>query len=226
MSALRIAAVIPAYQAAGTVPYVIEDVLPVVPELLVIDDGSTDGTGDAARSAGARVLTHTKNRGKGAALKTAFDDLFGRGVDAVVTLDADRQHIPTEIPRLTDLAEDADLVLGVRDHLFGEMSSLRRFSNSISSRLISFAAGTHISDAQTGFRLYKRRLLENVSWNETGFDAESAVVVRSARLGYKIVGVPIELAKVDGRSTSHFRPLADSARIARAVVRARIAPNR
>ena len=226
MSALRIAAAIPAYQAASTVAEVIEGVELIVPELVVVDDGSTDGTGDAARAAGARVLTHTVNRGKGAALKTAFDDLFGRGFDAVVTIDADVQHMPSEIPRLTDLAGSADLVLGVRDHLFGEMSALRRLGNSISSRLISLAAGVRISDAQTGFRLYGRRMLENVAWNETGFDAESAIVVRSARLGYRIVGVPIQLAKTDGRSTSHYRPWVDSARIARAVVRARFAPGR
>ena len=222
-AAPRLAATIPAYQAAPWVGEVVRATLAQIPELLVIDDGSTDDTAAVARAAGAPVLVLEKNCGKGFALRRAFGELFGRGVDAVVTLDADGQHVAEEIPRLLATWQEtgADLVLGTRDHLFAEMSPLRRFSNTLSSRLISAVAGKMMSDIQTGFRLYTRQLFEQVGFPESRFEAESAVVVRCLRRGLNIATVPVELHRVDGRSTSHYRPLVDSLRIFRAVAAAR-----
>ena len=219
---LRVAAVIPAYQAAPSVGAVARGVLEVIPDLLVLDDGSTDATAEEARRAGARVISFPENRGKGAALRAAFADLFGRGFDGVITLDADGQHLPGEIPKLLAAAPGAGLVLGVRDHLFAEMSALRRASNRFSSRAISFAAGQALSDIQTGFRFYSKPLIETVGFPESRFEAESAVVVRAARRGFQIVSVPVRLGFADGRTTSHYRPLLDSLRIAGAVTRARL----
>jgi glycosyltransferase involved in cell wall biosynthesis len=218
----RVAAAIPAYQAAPTIAGVVLGTLALLPEVLVIDDGSTDATAREAARAGARVLSLGENRGKGVALKTAFDDLFARGWSGVVTLDADGQHLPEEIPKLLAAAQpDADLVLGVRDHLFDAMSRVRRASNRLSSRAISLAAGQRLDDVQTGFRFYSRRLVERVGFPEARFEAESAVVVRAARAGFRVLTVPVHLAFADGRTTSHYRPLLDSLRIASAVTRAR-----
>ena len=221
MSPAPLAVAIPAYQAAGSVGDVVRRALRLVPEVLVVDDGSTDGTADAAQRAGARILSHPSNLGKGRALASAFEDLFGRGCDAVVTLDADGQHLPEEIPALTQASGEADLVIGSRVLLFPDMGGVRRCSNRMSSRLISVAAGQHLDDVQCGFRLYTKRLIDAVGFPEPGFEAESAVVVRAVRRGFRVRTVPIRLGFADGRSTSHYRTLMDSLRIARGVIRAR-----
>ena len=218
----RIAVAIPALQAGSSVGEVVRRTREIVSDVLVVDDGSSDATADAARTAGADVVRHEVNRGKGAALVTAFRTLFGRGFDAVVTVDADGQHLPEEIPVLLEAgAAGADLVLGTREHLFAEMVPARRIANRLSSWAISWAAGQPLADVQTGFRLYTRRLVEATGFPEARFDAESAVVVRASRLGFAIVTVPVRLGFADGRTTSHFRPLVDSVRIARSVARAR-----
>ncbi len=220
---MRMAVAIPAYQAAPSVGDVVRRARSLVADVLVIDDGSDDGTEGAAREAGAEVSRLPENRGKGFALKTAFEALFSRGFDAVITLDADGQHVPEEIPRLVEAFEGgADLVLGTRDHLFAEMGSLRRLSNRLSSKAISLAAGRPLSDVQTGFRLYRERLVRATGFPECRFDAESAVVIRAARAGFRIATVPVRLGFADGRCTSHYRPLLDSLRIAAAVTRARL----
>ncbi len=219
---MRTVAIIPALDAERTIADVVARTLALVPCVVVVDDGSSDATGAVARAAGAHVLRHEANRGKGAALATGFAHALADGADGVATLDADGQHLPEELPKLLAAADaGADLVLGVRDGLFARMSALRRASNRISSRLISLVAGVPVPDVQTGFRWYRARLVDAVGMRESGFEAESAVVVRAARAGFRVVTVPVELAFADGRSTSHYRALADSLRIARAVWRAR-----
>ncbi len=214
-------AIIPAYQAAPSVGEVVRRTRALGHEVLVVDDGSTDDTSKAAREAGARVLRHQTNRGKGAALRLGFSELARSGAETVVTLDADGQHLPEEIPVLLAAIGEADLVLGSRTRHFAAMSRLRRASNTLSSRAISFAAGRRVADVQTGFRAYRLSLVEAVGFAEDRFEAESAVVVRAARRGFRIASVPVELGFADGRLTSHYRALVDSLRIARAVWRAR-----
>ena len=217
-----IGAVIPAFDAESSVGDIVRRTRNLIEQVLVVDDGSRDRTAEAARAAGARVIVHPHNRGKGCALRTGFDDLFARGCAEVVTLDADGQHLPEEIPKLRGArAEGADLVLGSRSALFAQMCGRRRLANRMSSRMISFAAGQALEDVQTGFRLYTQALIAATGFPEHRFEAESAVVVRAVRLGFKVLLVPIELGFADGRCTSHYRPIVDSVRIACAVTRAR-----
>jgi len=216
-------AAVPAFQAERWIGGVVRETLEVLPSVLVVDDGSTDGTVAAAKEAGAEVLSLGRNRGKGAALRAAFTTLFERGFEQVVTLDADGQHLPSEIPKLLAAkTPEVDLVLGSRAHSFSEMGGLRRVSNRASSRIISLLAGVDIPDAQTGFRLYSRRLVQATGFPECRFEAESTVVVRAGRRGFRVVAVPVEVARADGRGSSHYRALVDGVRIGFAVTRARL----
>jgi len=215
------AAAIPAFQAAPFLKDVVQRTSSIVPYVLVVDDGSLDGTSKIAKEAGARVIQLKRNFGKGRALKTAFSDLFGRGFEIVVTLDADGQHLPEEIPKLLNASGTADLVIGSRAHLFNGMNPVRRTSNQCSSFLISIVAGKKFGDIQSGFRLYSRKLIEKTGFPEPRFEAESAVVVRAVQYGFQVSSVPINLGYVNGEKTSHFRPVVDSIRIAAGVTQAR-----
>lgn len=192
-------------------------------EVLVVDDGSSDQTSETAREAGAQVIRHAVNRGKGAALKTGFAHALANGFGAVITADADGQHLPHEIPKfLAARAEtDGDLIIGGRAHLFGQMLPRRRFANRFSARSIAFASKTNVTDSQSGFRLYSAHLLRSVHLRSDGFDLESEVIVYAGRRGFNVVTIPIDLGFVDGQSTSHYKPLADTLRIFWTVARAR-----
>jgi glycosyltransferase involved in cell wall biosynthesis len=189
----------------------------------VVDDGSADATGSAAAAAGARVMRHPKNRGKGGALKTGFAYALEHGYDAVITLDADGQHLPREIPKFLACRRETrgDLIIGGRAHLFDQMLPRRRLANRFSAWSIARASKTGITDSQSGFRLYSANLLRGVKLHTDGFDLESEVIVRAGCDGFHVITTPIDLGFVDGLSTSHYKPLADTLRIAWTVVRAR-----
>jgi glycosyltransferase involved in cell wall biosynthesis len=220
----RYLVVIPAFNAERSVGDVVREVKKVMDEVVVVDDGSADGTAAAARDAGAKVLTHERNRGKGAALKTGFKYACENGYDGIITLDADGQHLPHEIPKFLDCRAEtgADLIIGGRAHLFDQMLPRRRMANRFSAWSIAKASKTGITDSQSGFRFYSTNLLRNIRLHTDGFDMESEVIVRAGCGGFKVVTTPIDLGFVNGVSTSHYKPLADTLRIAWTVFRARL----
>jgi glycosyltransferase involved in cell wall biosynthesis len=219
----RILVLIPALNAARTIAPVITAARAELETVVVIDDGSTDGTGELARGAGAIVLRHEVNRGKGGALKTGFSYALENDFAAVITIDADGQHLPHEIPKFLQAwrEEGPDLIIGGRAHLFGQMLPRRRFANRISSSLIGWASRTNVTDTQSGYRLYSARLLRGVKLRSDGFDLESEIIIVAGLRHFKVISIPIDLAFVDGLSTSHYKPLADSLKIFRTAVKAR-----
>lgn len=214
---------IPALNAETSIGAVVRDCKAVNADVLVVDDGSADRTADVARESGAQLVSHPVNRGKGAALKTGFAYAIEHGFDAIVTLDADGQHLPREIPKFVAARAEtgADLIIGGRAHLFGEMLPRRRFANRFSARCIAYAAKTNVTDSQSGFRLYSANLVRAIRLRSDGFDMESEVIVQAGCRGFKVITIPIDLGFVDGQSTSHYKPLGDTMRIAWTVIRAR-----
>jgi glycosyltransferase involved in cell wall biosynthesis len=219
----KVAVLIPALNAERTLAPVVAEARKQLEPVLVIDDGSSDRTGDVARAGGATVLRHDVNRGKGGALKTGFAWALEHGFDGVITLDADGQHLAREIPKFLQERErgGGDLIIGGRSHLFGEMLPRRRNANRFSAWCIARASRVNITDSQSGYRFYSANLLRSLELRGNGFDMESEVIVRAGRKGLRIVTIPIDLGFVDGIATSHYKPLRDTLRIAWTVFRAR-----
>jgi glycosyltransferase involved in cell wall biosynthesis len=207
---MRVAVLIPAYQAAASLGEVLLGLqaLPAPIDTLVVDDGSRDATAQVARQLGARVLSFAGNRGKGHALIAGFQALAE--YDGVVTLDADRQHPPECVPRFVAAAEaGADLVLGVRERT-GAMPPLRRVANGWSSSWATWIAGQRISDSQCGYRLYGRAVLERTPVTPGRYEVETEIAVRASRLGFRLAEVPVPT--VYG-ADSHLRLFRDVPRI-------------
>jgi glycosyltransferase involved in cell wall biosynthesis len=195
-------AVIPAYNEEKKIGAVVRETLTYC-DVLVIDDGSVDATGKTAREHGAIVLTHEINRGKGAALRTGFGYACTKEYDAVITLDADGQHDPAEIPRFLEKAERYDIVIGKRE--FGKMPPLRQISNTITSALLSLRVGQYIGDSQSGYRLIKTVVLKDLHLKTERFAFESELLVRA---NCSIGNVPIQTIYADEKS--HVRNVSDT----------------
>ena len=216
----RIVALIPGYNEGPRIGSVVRATLEHLP-VIVVDDGSTDDTAARAREAGATVIEQRPNQGKGAALRAGFVRALAAGYDAVLTLDADGQHDPTEIPRfLEPWSGDPrpDLVIGRRN--FRVMPPARRLSNELGGRAFSWAVGQPIPDNQSGYRLVGRRLMEvTLASDEHGFEFEVEVITTCIRLGGTIAWVPIRT--IYAGEPSHIRPLAHLRSFIRIVRKAR-----
>ena len=217
-------ALIPAYQEAPRIQAVVSAAGRHLP-VLVVDDGSTDGTSAVADSAGAAVLRQVPNAGKGAALRAGFARAIETGARAVVTLDGDGQHDPDEIPSLLSAYErsGAALVIGRRD--FSAMPLARRAANTIGRMIVSVAIGRDIPDNQSGYRLIAAPLMkELLASTESGFGFEVEMIARCLALGLPMEWVPVRT--IYAGEPSHIRPLAHFleflrvARVARRIVRA------
>ena len=189
--------------------------------LVVVDDGSTDATGAAGSAAGAVVIRHERNAGKGAALATGISRALAEDAAAIVTLDADGQHPPEALPLLLAPLADAavDLVLGARARS-SAMPASRRITNWLSATVASRIAATPVPDAQTGLRAFTRKLAAAVTPGLTGYtryDYEAAFLLVALRAGYGVRSVAIPTI-YDGQP-SHFKSVADGWRVARVFAR-------
>lgn len=225
MSKNRIWVLIPAFNASRWLKDVVESCRLHCSNVLVVDDGSTDDTLNVARRSGALTVGHKRNSGKGAAIKTGFRWLQDRDCAASITLDADGQHDPQEIPAflrcyerlLEDGCKDF-IVIGARIHGREKMPLYRAIPNRVGEFFISLAARRHITDTQSGYRLYTKGVMQGIRCTAKGFDMEAEMLIKAARSGARIEEIPIEAIYGDAYHTN-FRPVADFYRISITVLR-------
>ena len=209
---LTVGAVVPAYQEEKHIAEVVRRTLKQLPNVVVVDDGSTDATADEARTAGADVIVHEQNRGKGESIKSGFRYWLEHGSTYVIILDGDGQHLPEEIDRFLNAASSsgAKLLIGTRMNDVREMPLVRRTVNRYMSRKISRLCGQEIPDTQCGFRMVHRDIIPDLLGGTERFDYETEMLILASRAGCRIASVPISTVYSDEVSSIH--PVRDTLR--------------
>jgi glycosyltransferase involved in cell wall biosynthesis len=219
---MRIAAVIPAYNEASTIFEVASRTCRQVDWVIVVDDGSNDGTADKLIGLPVTVLRHSKNLGKAAALWRGMTYAMEQGAEAVLTLDADGQHRAEEIPRLvaTGRRHPDKIIIAARLGGRCAVPGIRRFAHGMANFWISWAAGHRILDTQSGFRLYPAGLLKQMdkhSGLRNGFVFESQILIEAAKRGYYTESIAVDAIYPKGTRASYYRPTQDTLLIIRMV---------
>ena len=221
MDRRQLAVVIPAYNEAVTLRTIAHAAFAEVPRVIVIDDGSTDGTARAVAGLPVTLLRNPHNLGKAASLWRGIDTALAEGAQGIVTLDGDGQHEPLDLPRLIDAFEahrDA-IIVGSRLHAREHIPRNRYYANRFANFWISWAAGQAIEDTQCGYRIYPAKVLLALRQrlaSSRGFVFESEILIEAGRQGTSIVTVPVTVVYPQGRR-SRFRPVTDIALIVRMV---------
>ena len=211
----RIVLVIPALNESGTIHDIVERALHYLDDVIVVDDGSTDGTSESLADLPITLLKNAENMGKAASLWLGFLHAMKMGAQAVITIDGDGQHAPEDVPAVLAVANqwNDSLILGTRIRKnWRSKLSIRVMANRIADFWISWAAGYPIADSQSGFRVYPVSLLKQLTikhGKKQGFVFESEVLIEAATLGIHSVSVDIEARPSPGMRPSHFRPVID-----------------
>ncbi len=215
-----ICAIIPAYHVQHTIGQVVSGVSQFIPQkdIVVIDDGSSDSTADAAKKAGAQVLSNQTNQGKGAALKLGFRYALENNYQAVICLDGDMQHHPHDLGLFLTCYKnsEADLILGNRISDLSTMPWDRRLSNQLTSLIISVLTGQRIRDSQSGYRLIKTEVIQKINLTTNKYQTESELLVKALKRNFKITHVPIQT--IYNNQPSHIHRLIDTWRFVKIVV--------
>jgi glycosyltransferase involved in cell wall biosynthesis len=215
----RVLILIPAYNAAVSLPELVIRLNQILenPAILVVNDGSTDNTRDVLRDLPVRVHTHATNRGKGAALQSGFDYALEKDYDFVITIDADRQHPPEEIPRFLKRTGEADLYLGTRNFSVGRMPIHRKLTNRVTSWFVSRLAGMKVNDSQCGFRMIATELIRKLDVKSSRYQFESELIIQAAKMNARIIEIPISTVYND--ESSHMNNIMDTIRFIKLVWR-------
>jgi glycosyltransferase involved in cell wall biosynthesis len=210
--AIQVAALIPALNEANAIASVVDGIRPLVDRVFVVDDGSEDATAERAAAAGAEVLRHARNAGKGRAVRTGLERILDAPFTHVLLLDGDMQHLPREAARLIETAAEsgADLVLGERVFRREQMPSARYHANRLGSRVLSWFVGVRLRDTQCGFRIFRVDALRPIRLTASGYEIETEMLVKITRRGGRLASVPITAVYANERSK--LRPVRDTTR--------------
>jgi glycosyltransferase involved in cell wall biosynthesis len=208
----QLAVVVPCFNEARHIASLVGAIRPVIAQVLVVDDGSTDETARLAAEAGADVLRQAENRGKGVALRKGLQAAFDAGCEYAITMDGDGQHDPADLPNFVAAAErgEADLVVGNRMAAPQSMPWLRRWVNRWMSRRISRLACRPLPDTQCGYRLVRLSAWRELELQTTGFEIESEMLLSFVAAGLRVEFVPVRTIYKTEQSKIH--PVRDTIR--------------
>jgi glycosyltransferase involved in cell wall biosynthesis len=202
----KIAAVIPFFNERSTINQIVQSTLNYVKTVVAIDDGSTDNySQNITLLENVILLKNDTNQGKGFALRRGLNYAVEKGFDAVITLDADLQHNPVEIPLLCSRLDEYPIVIGNRLKNLKGMPLQRRMSNKLTSSLLTIKTGQKILDSQSGFRVYRAEVIKNVITTKNGFEAESEILINASRKGYRIGFA--DISTIYGNEMSKMNPI-------------------
>ena len=213
-------ACIPAYNVGNMIYDVVNQSKRYVDMVIVCDDGSTDKTIQQASLAGAVVISHEKNLGKGAALKSLFDYCLKINADIIVTIDGDGQFLPEEIPKMIEpiLENSVDVVIGNRYSDDSEMPTYRKTGNKILDKISKLASDLPFNDTQSGFRAYSKNTLKTIHFSSTGFGVDSEILIDASQAGLKIFEVDVKVIYDTGEKTSTKNPISHTGEVITSVV--------
>ncbi|MCD6035160.1 MAG: glycosyl transferase family 2 [Rickettsiales bacterium] len=221
----RVIVVIPAYNEEATIREIVESALKQSLKTIIVDDGSTDNTAQLLVDLHVKVLHNHPNQGKAASLLKGIDYALREGAEAIITLDADGQHRPEDIPLFLEKAKTYPnhIIIGSRLHDVTKIPPLRLFANRMANFWISWASGYRIKDSQCGFRLYPATLMRQIHLTakpHEGFVFESEILIEAAKKGVRVVNIPIRaLYKEVIQRRSYYRPAWDTFMITLMVAR-------
>ncbi len=216
---MDICILIPGYNEEKMIGQVVSKARKVISDVIVVDDGSIDNTYQIAKSAGAIVIRHEVNKGKGAALKTGFQYALEHNYQAVITMDSDGQHDVDDIPNFLNAlnVRKADIIIGSRMKNISTMPAIRKVTNKLTSYISSLLMHQKVDDSQSGFRLITSDVLRSVKLESDRYDMESEILIKASRAGFRIISVPIKT--IYGQEKSKINPLVDTYRFIRLVFR-------
>jgi len=219
---VTLCALIAAFNEEANVAAVVTGAAAYASPVVVVDDGSTDETAARARRAGAIVIRHEQNRGKGQAIRTGLEYVLKQDCSHVLFLDGDLQHDPAEIPRLVARSEQSrgDFVIGEREFRKDAMPAARFHANVIGSAILSRFIGADVADSQSGFRLIRADLLRRVQLTGTRYEIETEMLIKLVRAGAAVERVTIRRLQYEG-AHSKIRPFWDTFRTCMLAVRYR-----
>jgi glycosyltransferase involved in cell wall biosynthesis len=214
---------VPSYKSIGTLRPFLKSLSELVPKgyICVVDDASKDGTYEFCKDFGVDCVRHSRNRGKGAALRTGFSHIIGMGAKWILTMDADGQHSPADISRFINESkkcQDLGICIGARSMRLGTMPPARILSNRLTSLILSVLTGRRVLDSQCGYRLYSAKFVKSVQIEHDRFQAESELIQKAAALHFPISFVRVRTLYLEG-GASHISHLPDTLRWVAAVLR-------
>jgi glycosyltransferase involved in cell wall biosynthesis len=215
---MRTCVIIPTYNESKAIAGLINQISKLGLKVIIIDDGSGDDTAKIALEAGAEVLRNQSNAGKGASLIKGYAFSVSRGFDAVISMDGDGQHSADDIKAFILKAESSDcgIIIGNRMAMTKGMPFLRIATNRFMSKIISAVAKQRIPDTQCGFRLVKKEVLQKMNLSTSKYETESEILIKAARLGFKIESVPVKT--IYSGQKSQINPFVDTLRFLRFMV--------